>query len=119
MAASPTARALSWWIAGARFAASTPMAKTPSCATCCTTCDNWSRNPDDDTCPAHHQRGAQRHRRRAPDVGLHADPPQAILDAPPRDDHGVRHLLPFPGLLHRLSPASRIGPFPKNWEIGR
>src|ERR1039457_5382130 len=69
MAASRTARALSGWIAGARFAASTPMAKTPSCTTCCTTCDNWSRNPDDDTCPAHHQRGAQRHRRRAPGLG--------------------------------------------------
>src|ERR1017187_10687307 len=102
MAGSPTAPASSWSIAGAVFAASTPTAKTPSCATCCTTCANWSgnaRDDDDDARPAHHQRRAQRHRRRAPGLGLHADPPQAILDAPPRDDRGLHHLLPFPGLL--------------------
>src|ERR1035441_10605969 len=70
-----TAPASSWWTAGARFAASTLTAKTPSCPTCCTMCDNWSRNPHDDdhdAHPAHHQRSAERHRRRAPGLGLNA-----------------------------------------------
>src|ERR1035441_2967399 len=117
MAVSLTAPASSWWTAGARFAASTLTAKTPSCATCCTMCDNWSRNAHDDdhdAHPAHHQRSAERHLRRAPGLGLYADPPPADRRAPPRDDHGLHHFLPLSGLLLRLSPASRIGPFPKN-----
>src|ERR1017187_107358 len=105
MAVSLTAPASSSSIASAVFAASTRMAKTPSCATCCTMCANWSRNPDDDdddARPAHHQRSAERQRGGAPGLGLHADPPQANRDAPPRHDLGLHHLLPLPGLLHRL-----------------
>ena len=62
-------------------------------------------NGHDDSHPAFGECRAQRHRRGAAGVGLHADPPQAHPDAPQGDDRRVRYLLPVPGVLHRVPRA--------------
>ena len=59
--------------------------------------------------PALRQRRAERHRRRAAGLGLHADPPQAHPDAPQGDDRGLRDVVPVPGLLPGLSRAGGLG----------
>src|ERR1039457_2032371 len=83
------------------------------CRNCSTRSANW-RARNRGTRPAHRERRAQRHGRRAAGVGLHADSAQTHPSTQEGHDRRLRHLMRFPGVLPDLSLPSGLGTFQKD-----